>query len=179
VDFDTGGQPRVVLLTSSLPAEGKSALALSLAVAAASNDIRTLLIDASTTDPALTKVFDANADTGADLADRVITDQRLGLSFLSLAGDSGGTHGWVNRQTLTEELSEMAKGYDLTLIDAGLLNVERNASALMSISQAILFLSRASVTSQQVAASAASDLLQMANGRRCAAVLTMANAEQA
>ena len=179
VDFDTTGQPRVVLLTSSLPGEGKSALALSLAVAAASNDIRTLLIDASTTNPALTKVFDANADTGTDLADRVVTDRRLGLSFLSLADDGGDAMGWANRQALADELSEVAKDYDLTLIDAGLLNVERNTSALMSISQAILFLSRASMTSQQVAASAASDLLQKANGRRCAAVLTMADAAHA
>jgi hypothetical protein len=34
------------------------------------------------------------------------------------------------------------------------------------------------VTSQQAAASAASDLLHMANGRRCAAVLTMASDPQ-
>ena len=179
VDFDTAGQPRVVTITSPSPDEGKSALTLSLAVAAASNGIRTLLVDASTTSPDLTKVLGGNAEAGASLGDRVIVDQRLGLSFLSLTDDINSPNRWMNRQALADNLKEIASGYELTLIDAGLLNGERNTAALMSISQAILFLSRASVTSQQVAASAASDLLQMANGRRCAAVLTMVGAEQA
>jgi polysaccharide biosynthesis transport protein len=177
VDFDTGGQPRVVLLTSSLPGEGKSALSLSLAVAAASSGIRTLLIDASASDPALTKVFGKDQDIGAPLEEQVITDQRLGLSFLSLTDDDHPLTGWANRQDLTEAIAHIAKDYDLTLIDGGLLYSERGAAALISASQAILFLSRASTTSQETASIAASDLLQMANGRRCAAVLTMATAE--
>ncbi len=177
IDFNTGDQPRVVLLTSSLRGEGKSALALSLAVAAASSGIRTLLVDASTADPALTQVFGVGKHAGG-LCDRMITDQRLGLSFLSLVGANQSLTGWPNRTALTDELRRITAGYDLTLIDAGVLNGERYVSSLMALSQAILFLSRASVTSQQAAASAASDLLQMANGRRCAAVLTMASAEQ-
>jgi len=176
VDFDTGGQPRAVLLTSSEAGEGKSALALSLAVAAASSGMRTLLIDANAADPALTKVL-GEGDPSEKLCDRVITDNRLGLSFLSLIADHLPLAGWSNRNALADELSQLAAGYDLTLIDAGLLRLERNAAALIAASQAILFLSRASATSQETAASAASDLLQMANGRRCAAVLTMADSE--
>ena len=176
VDFDTAGQPRVVLLTSTEAGEGKSALALSLAVAAASSGMRTLLIDANAADPALTKVL-GEGDGGSDLSDRIVTDGRLGLSFLSLAADHLPLAGWSNRDALAGELHQITSGYDLTLIDAGLLRIERNAAALVTASQAILFLSRASVTSQQTAAAAASDLLQMANGRRCAAVLTMANGE--
>jgi polysaccharide biosynthesis transport protein len=177
VDFNTGDHPRVVLLTSSLRGEGKSALALSLAVAAASSGIRTLLVDASTAHPALTQVF-GKGDDAAGLRERMITDRRLGLSFLSLLGDNQSLAGWPNRAAITDELRQITASYDLTLIDAGLLNGEGNVASLMAISQAILFLSRASATSQQTAASAASDLLQMANGRRCAAVLTMASAGQ-
>jgi succinoglycan biosynthesis transport protein ExoP len=176
VDFDTGGQPRVVLLTSSEAGEGKSALSLSLAVAAASSGIRTLLIDANAADPALTKVL-GEGDPLSGLSDRVITDSRLGLSFLSLTADQLPLAGWSNRNALADELSQIAKDYDLTLIDAGLLRLERNAPALVTASQAILFLSKTSAISQETAAIAASDLLQMANGRRCAAVLTMADNE--
>jgi len=179
LDFDTLGQPRVVMLTSPLPGEGKSALALCLAVAAASNGIRTLLVDATTSNPDLTRVFGVDASAGDNLADRVITDHRLGLSFLSLDCDRHGIYGRESRQTLADNLREIASNYELTLIDAGLLTMEHNTAPLMEMSQAILFLSRASVTSQKAAASAASDLLQMADGRRCAAVLNMAGAEQA
>ncbi len=174
VDFDTSGQPRVVLLTSSLSGEGKSALALSLAVAAASTGMRTLLVDANTADPALTNLIGGPV-AGSKLSDRLITDQALGLSFLSLAARAG----WSKHNTLADELSRIASGFDLTLVDAGLLRWERNAAALITASQAILFLVRASATSQEAAASAASDVLQMANGRRCAAVLSMTGAEVA
>lgn len=176
VDFDTGGRPRTVLLTSSEAGEGKSALALSLAVAAASSGMRTLLVDANSADPALTSVL-GEADAGPALADRVITDNRLGLSFLSLTAEQLPLSGWSNRNALADELSQITANYDLTLIDAGLLRVERNAAALITASQAILFLSKASATSQDTAAVAAADLMQMANGRRCAAVLTMADSE--
>ena len=178
IDFDTSGKPRVVLLTSSASGEGKSALALSLAVAASSSGIRTLLIDASTADPALTRILGESElqNSHGDLSDRVVTDQRLGLSFLSLADDTLVPVSMSNRNALSDKLSHLTKGYELTLIDGGLLHRERNAGALIAASEAILFLSRASTTSQETAAFAASDLLQMANGRRCAAVLTMADA---
>lgn len=178
VDFNTAGEPRVVLLTSSASGEGKSALALSLAVASASAGIRTLLIDASTADPALTKVFGKSEmrDSDTVLDDWVITDQRLGLSFLSLTDSAVVPSGLSNRHALSDDLSRLAKGYELTIIDGGLLYYERNAAALIAASQAILFLSKVSATSRETAAFAASDLLQMADGRRCAAVLTMAGA---
>jgi Mrp family chromosome partitioning ATPase len=175
-DFDTGGQPRIALLTSSNAGEGKSALALSLAVAGASTGMRTLLIDANTADPALTKVL-GEGEGGPNLSDRIIVDQRLGLSFLSLAVGDLPFAGWTDRKALAKELGRIAAGYDLTIVDAGLLRLERNAAALISVSQAILFVSKASATSRETAASAASDLLQMAAGKRCAAVLNMTSVE--
>jgi len=176
VDFDTAGQPRVVLLTSAASGEGKSALALSLAAAATSSGIRTLLIDANSADPALSKVFDANDMQGAttNLEEHVVTDQRLGLSFLSLASDAIVPYSLSNRHAFSEELGRLAAGYELTLIDGGILQRERNAGALIAASQAVLFLSRASATSRETTAAAASELLQMLDGRRCASVLTMA-----
>ncbi len=137
--------------------------------------MRTLLIDASAADPALTRVL-GKGDTGPELRDRVITDQRLGLAFMSLVGDNHSLTGWSNRHALTDEVSRIAADYDLTLVDAGILHGEHNAGALVAICQAILFLSRASVTSEQTATAAAADLLRIADGRRCAAVLTMADA---
>ena len=175
MDFDTAGQPRAVLVTSSESGEGKSALALGLAVAAASSGMRTLLIDSNAADPALTKVLGAG-EPGDTLSDRVVSDSRIGLSFLSLTAEDPLAN-WSSRNALPDELGRLLADYDLTLIDAGVLGMERNATALISVSQAILFLARAGVTTQKTASSAASDLLQIANGRRCAAVLTMANAE--
>lgn len=176
MDFDVAGKQRIVLLTSSVSGEGKSALALSLAVAAASSGMRTLLVDASTANPSLSKVL-GDGDKSVALGERVITDTRLGLSFLSLASDEVPSKGWSKRGALTDELSQVAADYDITLIDAGLLRLERNAAALVDASQAILLATKASATTREAAAQAASDLMQMAHGRRCAAVLTMTESE--
>lgn len=70
------------MLTSALPREGKTAVALSLAVAAASSGIRTLLIDASSSNPMLTQML-GRGEAGPRYRDQVVTDAQLGLSFLS------------------------------------------------------------------------------------------------
>ena len=176
VNFDTFGQPRVVLLTSSVQGEGKSALALSLAVAGASSGMRVLLIDANSADPTLSRLI-GEPVADSKLSERMITDQRLGLSFLSLTVHDLPRSGWSGRGALADELAHISAGFDLTVIDAGLVRSERNAAALIAVAQAILFLARASATSQDAAAAAAGDLLQMASGKRCAAVLTMTGDE--
>ena len=123
VNFDTFGQPRVVLLTSSVQGEGKSALALSLAVAGASSGMRVLLIDANSADPTLSRLI-GEPVAGSKLSERVITDQRLGLSFLSLTAHDLPRSGWSGRSALADELAHMSAGFDLTVVDAGLLRSE-------------------------------------------------------
>jgi hypothetical protein len=134
--------------------------------------MRVLLVDASLANPTLSRLVGEPAP-GSKLSDRLITDQKLGLTFLSLMASEAPHAGKSGRPALAQELSQICSGFDLTVVDAGLLRSETTAGALIAISQAMLFLARASATSQDVAAAAASDLLQMANGRRCAAVLVM------
>ena len=171
MDLRGSGQPRIVMLTSALPREGKTAVALSLAVAAASSGIRTLLIDASSSNPMLTQML-GRGEAGPRYRDQVVTDAQLGLSFLSLEDGGQNTGGRVR----TGELQTLAHNFELTIVDGGLLKGEPNTAPLMSISEAVLLVSQPSSMSPKAAASAASDLLDMAHGRHCAAVLTMANA---
>lgn len=171
MDLHGSGQPRIVMLTSALPQEGKTAVALSLAVAAASSGIRTLLIDASRSNPMLTQML-GRGEAGPRYRDQVVTDSQLGLSFLSLE-DGGGESG---QRVRADELKSLARNFELTIVDAGLLKGEANTAPLMSISEAVLLVSKSSSMSPRAAANVASDLLDMAHGRHCATVLTMANA---
>lgn len=175
-DLETRGQPRVILLTSSDADEGKSALALSLAFVAAGHGIRTLLVDANGADPRLTEVFNGRLRAGK-LSDRVIADTQLRLSFLSLSSEGSIPLDRARRGETIDELRELAANYDLTIIDSGVLSEEPDASALIEASQAVIFVSRASAVARQSVSAAASDLLTIAKGRRCAAVLNMADEE--
>ena len=57
-------QPRSLLISSSLPSEGKSWIAANLAVAFAQKGERTVLIDADLRRPALHKMLGASKDRG-------------------------------------------------------------------------------------------------------------------
>lgn len=59
-----GGEPKVVLLTSSTPSEGKTTAAANLAVVLAQRDVRVLLIDADLRRPAVHHRFGINGKTG-------------------------------------------------------------------------------------------------------------------
>ncbi|MEM7192652.1 MAG: GNVR domain-containing protein, partial [Pseudomonadota bacterium] len=172
MDLQTAKEPRIVTLTSASPKEGKTALALSLAVAAASSGTKTLLVDASESNPMLTQML-GQGEAGASYRDQVVSDVQLRLSFLSLHDE---TKRDLRQPVRTDELQALARDYGLTVIDGGLLKGDANAAPLVSISEAVLLVSQSSEASPKTIESAAADLLEMARGRYCASVLTMANA---
>lgn len=184
-ELDAGQRPRAVLLTSSLAGEGKTALAFGLGVAAAARGRRTLLVDANSSRPALTKLLlgEGGRDVTdivmgrAKLADLVKRDNRLNMSFLSLAADGAVMAELPDHDGLAEEFEALIADYDLVLIDgaeANLLGWEWNAEIVADAAQACLFLVRSSATTLDQAAESALETLRLANGKPCAAVLTMA-----
>ena len=143
MDLEATDDPRIVTLTSAAPREGKTALALSLGVAAADSGLKTLLVDASSANPMLTKMLGQN-DSNLSYRDRLVSDAQLGLSFLSLqSGSRKGADGPIH----ATELQDLAQDFDLTIIDGGLLKGTPSLSPLISISEAVLLVSQASEAS--------------------------------
>src|SRR6185369_17682746 len=63
-----GGQPRVIVLTSANPSEGKTTVTINLAISLAEINRRVLLIDADLRQPRLQNIFDLGPGPGlADL----------------------------------------------------------------------------------------------------------------
>lgn len=103
--------PQIIVVTSALPGEGKSTLALLLAQNSASNGANTLLIDADLRRKLISKAF---ALTSAGLH---LIEER-GFTVFSLDSLSGGDHRLLSSADFLEVLSSARERYETIIIDA-------------------------------------------------------------
>ncbi len=116
----SAGGLRTVGLTSALPGEGATTLAIGLAQAAAATGWRVLLVDAVPDDPALSRRIASLAQEppapGAGALDGLVA-VRPGLDVLPLAERLGGTDRLAPRGLLEEVLAAAEEAYDLVVVD--------------------------------------------------------------
>ena len=122
---DVDNPPRTILVTSSVPGEGKSTTALSLVRTAAKHDQKALIIDADLRHPSLHRAFGVENDIGlidylsndTPLEEIIQIDFRSGSHYI-LAGQSiphsTDLLGSEKMRALIAALSEI---YDLVVID--------------------------------------------------------------
>ncbi len=173
------GDPRVLVVTSSRPGEGKSTLALALARRAAQQGERVLLIDCDLARPNLSRMMGAETAAGiAELCglDRAGESGRLalqedasGLAFLP-TGD-GGRHRGVGGLPGLIARQGWRRDFDLIILDAPPALASADALALGKSADATLFCLRWRHTPRRLAAHARS-LLKPPSGRGMAVVLT-------
>ena len=101
IDLKEAGKPnKVIAFTSTLPNEGKSTIAASLAQLIAHAGISTILVDCDLRNPSLTRLLAPEATTGffdlikgdAEIEDVVWVDQSTGLEFLPQAMKTRSAH---------------------------------------------------------------------------------------
>jgi polysaccharide biosynthesis transport protein len=101
VDLKTErGEARVIGLASSIPHEGKSTVAATMATLIAQNGKRVVLVDCDVRNPTLSRALAPNAGTGvleviagrANLEDAMWRDQRTHIAFLPVVANSALPH---------------------------------------------------------------------------------------
>jgi len=136
-----------LMITSALPDEGKSALALGLAMSAARLHKRVLLIDANLRDPSLHKQLNLPNEQGLSslLASDVtlpnqISIQSSGSSYIDIltAGPTpGDPANLLSSPRMTQLMAAFEENYDLVLIDAspvlGMVDAILTASSCRSV----------------------------------------------
>ncbi|MGH6945530.1 MAG: polysaccharide biosynthesis tyrosine autokinase, partial [Geminicoccaceae bacterium] len=118
--------PKTVLITSSIPLEGKSTIAVSLARQSARSGLKVILIDADLRRPRLHEVLGlANQSglsevlTGRSNPEAAIRrDEKSGLDFLSAGVGVVSPPDLFRSSTMRILLEEMAAYYDLVIIDS-------------------------------------------------------------
>lgn len=156
------GRGRVVLVTSCLPGEGKTTLALCLGRLAAAEGLRTLLVDADLRRPRVREVLGPEPRPGlAELLRGECTletvlrvDARSGLVVLPGSQRAGQPTRLLGADGLGRLLAAARERFDLVLIDTGPLVAVADARLMAPLVDQAVLVVRWSATPRDLAAAA-------------------------
>jgi polysaccharide biosynthesis transport protein len=158
--------PRLVLITSSIPNDGKSVTALNLAITMAHAGTRVLLVDADLRRGSLHQHFAVPSQPGlfevlAESLDWSGAIQSTPVENLSILPRGAATHGsselFLQPRT-PQVLKELATHFDCVLVDTPPVMAADDVTSLAPHTEGVLFVLRADHTSARVARAALDSL---------------------
>jgi succinoglycan biosynthesis transport protein ExoP len=183
---DAPDSVQTVLVTSSVPGEGKTSFAVSLARAVASSGRRCLLLDCdfrcsrmADTLGAAQAALDIREWTFArpqDLEARLVRDQS-GSDVLVSRADDAQPHGLLHSGRLNDFLDHARQRYDFIVIDAPPLLAVSDALHLSQLCDQIVFVVRWGATPRKVVQNAMT-MLRQRSCRVAGAVISQVNLRQ-
>lgn len=177
--------PKVVLVTSSLPGEGKTVFATSLARSIARSGGRALLIDADLRRPSLAKLLGVDADPGlldlfAEGADQdalIRVDQLSGMHYLPASRGTANPQDLLASRHMRLFLDRMRSRYDLIVLDSPPVLAVSDSIVLSHVADTTMFLVRWEKTPRPIVAGAIK-LLRTNGGPIAGVVLSRLNARR-
>lgn len=182
--IDPDADHKVFVVTSSLPAEGKTTTATNLAIALAEGGERVALIEADLRRPKVTEYLNLEGTVGLTtvLVGRISVQDAIQetviprLSVLSSGRTPPNPAELLKSQAMGSVIKELRDEYDVVLIDAPPLLPVTDAALLSSQADgAILIVRYGSTTQDQVRA--ATERLQAVGARPIGAILNMTPAK--
>jgi len=175
-------RPKLVLVTSTLPNEGKTTLTLSLARAAAQSGLKVLLVDADLRRPTLHRRLEVPQQPGftdvlldkAAFADVVRKDPKSTVSFLSAGSQVPNPLHFLGAERTRQFLHGLGKYYDLILIDSSPVMAVSDSRILCRYVDQTVFVVRWAKTRREQTINAMRQLVE-AGGRIGGVVLSMVN----
>jgi capsular exopolysaccharide synthesis family protein len=161
---ENGSRPRVLVLTSASPSEGKTTVTSNLAIALAEINRKTLLIDADMRKPRLHEIFQVPNDRGLStvLQERTLTEESLqGVVFETaipnlyvLPTGPSAASGLLYSPVLPELLKRFKKEFDMVLIDTPPMLQMPDARVVGRQADAVVMVVRAGQTTRDAAIAA-------------------------
>lgn len=173
------GSPRLIMMASALPGDGKTFTSINLALSMArERDVSVVLVDSDTPKPHVSRIFgvdkepgllDALGDASADIESFVLPTDVGGLSILP----AGGTHDGATELLASARMSAVVTRLiarnprRIVLFDSPPLLVSSESRALSSIAGQVVLVVRSGHTPNQ----AVLDALEQLGDRQVALVL--------
>jgi succinoglycan biosynthesis transport protein ExoP len=153
-----GPRPKTLLITSSVPNEGKSTIASNLAITMALSGARTLLIDGDLRRGALCETFGVSSKIGfsevlkqeVNWREVVVPTSYPSLFLLPRGKTLGQPSEHLLRETTDQLLKEMYSHYDYIIIDSSPVLAADDSTSLAPKIDATLFVVRLSYTSARL-----------------------------
>ena len=174
---DVDNPPKVVLVTSALPDEGKSVFSLSLARSVAFSGGRALLIDCDLRRPSVAKQLKADVKTNvlslfepnADFKSAVHVDEVSGMHFLPSVSGTANPQDLLGSKQFRSLVERMRNHYDLIVLDTPPVLAVSDALILSHIADTTMFLVRWGRTARPVVLGALKSFRQ--NGGNLAGIV--------
>ncbi|WP_422741865.1 polysaccharide biosynthesis tyrosine autokinase [Mycobacterium sp. WMMD1722] len=138
--------PRVIVVTSSVPSEGKSTTAINIALALAEADHQVVIVDGDLRRPMIHKYLDVVGPVGfstvlsgaADLSEALQKTQYTGLTVLSSGAIPPNPSELLGSQAARKLLNELRAEYDYVIIDSTPLLAVTDAAILAAGADGVL-----------------------------------------
>ena len=155
---DVDNPPKIVLVTSSLPAEGKTVFSTSLARSVARSGGRSLLIDCDLRRPGVTRILGAKPASGlVDCLDGSVpiesiiqTDEKSGMDFIAAKSGTSNPQDLLGSQHMKELLEQMRSRYDLIVLDSPPVLVVSDPIILSHVADTTMYIVRWEKTARHV-----------------------------
>jgi capsular exopolysaccharide synthesis family protein len=163
---DPDDPPKVVLVTSSLPQEGKTTLSLSLAIFAANSGQRVLLLDADLRHPSVHRELGAAPAQGLveliagekELDDVLVRSEETGIWHLPVKRQTTNPTDLLGSQRMRLLFAELRRRFDFVVVDSAPVLGVTDTKVVSRLADRVLFVTQWDKTGKDTALNALAHL---------------------